>query len=72
MDKTANAAIGRIEEQISNIEQRTIDAVLNWVSRLLSRQERADYRPRDGASDDSLMQLQTPVRKKKRRYAGPS
>src|SRR5205823_687113 len=69
MDKTTNAAIGRIEEQISNIEQRTVDAVLNCVSRLLSKQERADYRPRNDASDDSLMQLQTPVRKKKRRHA---
>lgn len=61
MEKNTTLVISRIEEQINTIEQRTVDAVLNWVSRLLSNQNRNDYRPRDDASDDSLMQLQTPV-----------
>jgi exocyst complex component 5 len=61
MEKSTTLAISRIEEQINTIEQRSVDAVLNWVSRLLSNQNRNDYRPRDDASDDSLMQLQTPV-----------
>ena len=61
MEKNMTAAISRMEDQINTIEQRTVDATLSWVSRLLSNQGRYDYRPRDDASDDSLMQLQTPV-----------
>ena len=60
MEKNTNLAIGRMEDQINTIEQRTVDAVLNWTSRLLSNQGRYDYRPRDDETD-SFMQLQTPT-----------
>ena len=61
MEKNTNSAISRMEDEINTIEQRTVDATLNWVSRLLSNQGRQDFRPRDDALDASLMQLQTPV-----------
>jgi hypothetical protein len=59
MEKATRTAITRIEEQINNIEQSTIDAVLNWTSRLLSNQNRADFRPKADAEATSLEQPQT-------------
>jgi exocyst complex component 5 len=61
MEKNTNLAINRMEDTINTIEQRTVDAVLNWTSKLLAKQERSDFRPRDDDLDASLMQLQTPV-----------
>ncbi len=61
MEKNTNLALNRVEDTINVIEQRTVDAVLNWTSKLLAKQERNDFRPREDDLDSSLMQLQTPV-----------
>lgn len=61
MEKNTNLTINRMEDTINVIEQRTVDGVLNWTTKLLARQERNDFRPRDDDLDSSLMQLQTPV-----------
>lgn len=60
IDKHTKAAFLRMEEQINTIEQRTLDAVLNWTSRLLSNQQRTDYRPRE-ESDAALTSSSTPT-----------
>lgn len=63
MEKTANLAMDRMEEKINTIMQRSIDVVLTWVAKLLARQLKTDFRPRDDALGESawLEQLQTPV-----------
>jgi len=61
MERSTSLAIGRMEDQINAIEQRTVDATINWIGRLLSNQNRSDYRPRDETLDESLLKLQTPV-----------
>lgn len=61
MEKNTNLALNRVEDAINVIEQRTVDAVLNWTTKLLAKQERNDFRPRDDDLDSSLMQLQTSV-----------
>lgn len=61
MEKTTNTTVARMENTINAVEQRTTDAVLNWTTKLLAKQERGDFRPRDEDLDSSLMQLQTPV-----------
>jgi len=60
MEKSINAMVGRIEDKISIIRSRIIDITLNWVSKLMARQTRTDFRPRD---DDvmNIEQLQTPT-----------
>ena len=62
MEKTANQAMDRIEEKVNSIMQRSIDVVITWVSKLLGRQNKSDFRPRDDAGGAWLEQLQTPVR----------
>lgn len=61
MEKSTNLVVNRIEEKINAIEQRTIDAVLTWVGKLLSNQKKNDFRPREGDGADWLEMLQTPV-----------
>lgn len=61
MEKNKNIAVSRMEDRINILEQRTVDAVLNYTSRLLSNQRRNDFRPRDDAMDATLGQLQTPT-----------
>ena len=61
MEKNTRSAVTRMEDQINTIEQRTVDAVLSWTTRLLSNQTRNDFRPRDETLDHSLLQLQTPT-----------
>lgn len=61
MEKNTRTAVARIEDQINTIEQQTIDAVLNWTSRLLSNQSRTDFRPRAETEAISLEQAQTPT-----------
>lgn len=64
MEKITAQSLERMEEKISSIMQKTIDVVLAWVTKLLARQLKTDYRPKDdtlsGASD-WLEQLQTPT-----------
>ena len=65
MEKKANLALDRIEEKVNNIMQRSIDVVITWITKLLARQNKSDFRPRDdalGGGGAWLEQLQTPVR----------
>ena len=65
MEKTANFAVDRLEEKVNSIMQRSIDVVITWVTKLLARQIKSDFRPRDdalGGGGAWLEQLQTPVR----------
>ncbi|KAL9054962.1 MAG: hypothetical protein Q9162_003817 [Coniocarpon cinnabarinum] len=59
MEKTLNTTISRMEDKIAMIRTRTIDAALAWVTKLLNRQNRADFRPKDDAI--GIEQLQTPT-----------
>ena len=63
MEKTSNLAMDRLEEKVNLIMQRTIDVVISWVNKLLARQLKTDFRPRDDALGEGawLEQLQTPV-----------
>lgn len=61
MEKNARTSLLRMEDHINIIEQRTIDAVLNWTSRLLSNQSRTDFRPKENESDAALAQSSTPT-----------
>lgn len=61
MEKNTRTAMVRIEDQINTIEQQTVDAILNWTSRLLTNQNRLDFRPRADTEATSLEQAQTPT-----------
>ncbi|KAK0511219.1 hypothetical protein JMJ35_006771 [Cladonia borealis] len=64
MEKTANLAMDRMEEKVNNIMQRSIDVAITWISKLLARQNKSDFRPRDDALSGGgawLEQLQTPT-----------
>ncbi|KAL6720809.1 Exocyst complex component 5 [Lecanora helva] len=63
MEKTANLAMDQMEEKINAIMQKSIDVVISWVSKLLARQLKTDFRPRDDALGEGewLEQLQTPT-----------
>lgn len=64
MEKKSNLTIKRVEDKINTIEQRTVDAALTWVGKLLREQKKNDFRPREGVSDGDgawLEMLQTPV-----------
>lgn len=61
MEKKINLTTMRIEEKINTIEQKTVDATLTWISRLLPGQKKNDFRPREGDNANWLEKLQTPV-----------
>jgi hypothetical protein len=61
MEKRTAQTTSRIEDKINTIEQKTIDATLAWVSRLLSGQKKNDFRPRESDNTAWLEMLQTPV-----------
>ncbi|KAJ5684833.1 uncharacterized protein N7477_001178 [Penicillium maclennaniae] len=61
MEKRTSQTTSRIEEKINTIEQKTIDASLAWVSRLLSGQKKNDFRPRESDNASWLEMLQTPT-----------
>jgi exocyst complex component 5 len=64
MEKSTSQTSNRIEEKTSLVLQRTIDAVLAWVTKLLVAQKKSDFRPRDiDLEGDSgwLGMLQTPT-----------
>lgn len=63
MEKTSNVAMDRTEEKVNTIMQRSIDVVITWITKLLARQPKTDFRPRDDALGGGawLEQLQTPV-----------
>lgn len=54
MESKTKEAIKRMEEKSSSIIQRTIDVILNWVTKLLARQQKTDFRPRDNEIGESL------------------
>lgn len=54
-----NASIAGLESKINAVIQKTLDVVLAWVSNLLNKQKKQDYRPKD--DDVSLTTLQTPT-----------
>lgn len=60
MERSIGATIARMEDKIGTIRTRTLDATLSWTAKLLARQGRADYRPRDDAHL-ALNQFQTPT-----------
>lgn len=64
MEKSSTIAIDRMEEKVNSIMQRSIDVVLTWVNKLLARQLKSDFRPKDDALSGGsawLEQLQTPT-----------
>lgn len=64
MERTSNASMDRMEDKVNSIMQRSIDVVLTWIVKLLLRQQKTDFRPRDDALSGSgawLEQLQTPT-----------
>ena len=63
MEKTFSLAMDRLEDKVNIIMQRSIDVAITWVSKLLARQFKTDFRPRDDALEGGswLEQLQTPV-----------
>ena len=64
MEKTGHLALDRMEEKVNSVMQRSIDVAITWVAKLLARQNKSDFRPRDdalGGGGAWLEQLQTPV-----------
>jgi exocyst complex component 5 len=59
MEKSTRTAVARMEDTINSIEQSTVDAVLNWTSRLLSAQQKFDFRPRLDQETDAMNRPQT-------------
>lgn len=59
MEKKTHLTTMRIEEKINTIEQKTVEAALAWIGRLLSGQKKNDFRPREGDSTAWLEKLQT-------------
>ena len=54
-----NASVGVLEGKVERVVQKTLDVVLGWISGLLAKQKKGDYRPKD--DDVSLTTLQTPT-----------
>jgi exocyst complex component 5 len=61
MEKSLRTQITKMEETINSIEQSSIDAVVNFTSRLLSNQQRTDFRPRPEQETFAMNQPQTPT-----------
>ncbi|KAI1978906.1 Exocyst complex component 5 [Ophidiomyces ophidiicola] len=62
MEKKTGFAISRIEEKVNLIEQKTVDGVLAWISRVLSSQKKNDFRPKEGLAETGWLEmLQTPT-----------
>lgn len=57
MKRTVAIFTSRLEDKIGTVRSHITEVGLNWVSKLLLRQNRADFRPRDDAI--GLEQLQT-------------
>jgi exocyst complex component 5 len=51
MEGKTKEAIRRMEEKSSSIIQRTIDVILNWITKLLASQKKVDFRPKDNELD---------------------
>lgn len=53
MESKTKDAMRRIEEKSGMIIQRTIDVIINWVSKLLTNQKKTDFKPKDNELDGS-------------------
>ncbi|CAG8984189.1 hypothetical protein HYALB_00004172 [Hymenoscyphus albidus] len=53
MELLAKSAVERIESKTNNIVRSTLTVVINWVTRLLANQKKADFRPKDSELDGS-------------------
>ncbi|TKA62168.1 hypothetical protein B0A49_08000 [Cryomyces minteri] len=60
LEKSTTNFVNRMEEKVNSIMQRTVDASLTYVSKILNQQKRSDFRPRDD-SNFALDELQTPT-----------
>lgn len=60
LEKQTSVFVDRMESKIDTVLQKSIDACLAWVQRLLSQQKKTDFRPKDDAQLQ-LDQLQTPT-----------
>lgn len=58
LTKISEQFVERMESKIDTILQKTLDAALNWTSRLLATQRKTDFRPKDEGALQ-LDQLQT-------------
>jgi hypothetical protein len=64
VEKKTNAAMGQMEDKVNSLMQRTIDITISWVSKLLARQQKTDFRPKEDSVTGGgswLEQLQTPT-----------
>ncbi|KAI9744599.1 MAG: Exocyst complex component 5 [Claussenomyces sp. TS43310] len=67
MENKTKEAMRRIEDKSSMIIQRTIDVIINWVTKLMAGQKKSDFRPKDNSVDGGrsgpgyLESLQTPT-----------
>lgn len=61
MDLQTKQGVERIESKTNNIIRSTLTVVLNWVTKLLAGQKKADFRPKDSDLDGGryLETLQT-------------
>ncbi|KAI5809625.1 exocyst complex component Sec10-like protein [Peziza echinospora] len=59
MMSLTNTSVAGLEAKINNVVQKTIEVVLNWVTQLLGKQKKMDFKPKD--DDVSLTTLQTPT-----------
>ncbi|KAH8674667.1 exocyst complex component Sec10-like protein [Tricladium varicosporioides] len=59
MELQTKTAVERIESKTNNIVRSTITVVLNWVTKLLAAQKKADFRPKDSDLDTYLETSQT-------------
>ncbi|KAG9231612.1 exocyst complex component Sec10-like protein [Amylocarpus encephaloides] len=53
MEQQTKSAVERIESKTNNIVRSTITVILNWVTKLLAGQKKADFRPKDSELDGS-------------------
>jgi hypothetical protein len=53
MELQTKAGVERIESKTNNIIRSTITVIVNWVSKSLASQKKADFRPKDSDLDGS-------------------
>jgi hypothetical protein len=53
MELQTKAAVERIETKTNAIVRSTITVVLNWITRILANQKKADFRPKDSELEGS-------------------
>lgn len=51
MEGKTKEAIRRMEDKSNSVIQRTIDVILNWITKILAGQKKADFRPKDNELD---------------------